>query len=325
MPTQRVLAAAFTLLTATQLERVADASTCTRWVNQLHPCDGLVAMSVCNDDSQWSDGQWRNYFNWIYADTAQDACYKEVLKLDPGMEDTATVVAGDICVYDYDDDGDIDGRDYSATASTMSTTEFTREPECDLTPEGPWKDLSTGPGTPGEHFLESVRNQVLDANYSKYGSLKSDAGPSADPQPGTQDFDQVRHTRVAHHPYTDDPDVTTVPQVPTNLTDYAQIDHIIPRRDVNGCPCGPDDASNALVISSQLNQSMSNRMDHPDRIKLLKEFVPGYVPPAPRLGPPDEPTIDEDPEHGGCSAGGAGGPLTLALLALGLAARRRRA
>jgi hypothetical protein len=67
--------------------RPVAASTCSRWVNQLSPCDGIVAMSVCNNSSAWGTGQWTSYFNWIYSSSAHRACLKFVMKHDPGHED----------------------------------------------------------------------------------------------------------------------------------------------------------------------------------------------------------------------------------------------
>lgn len=56
-----------------------------------------------------------------------------------------------------------------------------------------------------------------------------------------------------------------------------QVDHIIPRKDVKGCDCGPNSYKNALLISSKLNWDMSNDCTHPARVAILKKYKPPVV------------------------------------------------
>jgi hypothetical protein len=101
-----------------------------------------------------------------------------------------------------------------------------------------------------------------------------------------------------------------------------QVDHILPRVDVYGCPCGTNGYNNALIISGSLNRAMSNDLRHPDRIAILQEYVPGYV--APQRAP-FEPSDEEADHTGGCSTHTAGSLGILGvLLALMLPRRTRK-
>jgi hypothetical protein len=56
-----------------------------------------------------------------------------------------------------------------------------------------------------------------------------------------------------------------------------QIDHIIPRVDKFGCPCGSNSVKNAQVISALLNSKLSNNCADPIRVAMIKHYT---VPPA---------------------------------------------
>lgn len=53
----------------------------------------------------------------------------------------------------------------------------------------------------------------------------------------------------------------------------ANVDHIVPRKDIYGCDCGNNSYANALVISWDLNNEMSNQCDHPDRQAILNKYT----------------------------------------------------
>lgn len=273
--------------------RVADASQCSRWDNGLHPCDGLVMQPTCQqNESTWMDGQLRNYFNWLYSDDPQRACYKMLAKYwssDPDAKDTATIVQIDpefyMCTFDWDGDGHVYGtpnnptpqgktNDYDAWKSPVYLETVPREPECDLVPEGLYKTLP-GTGTAGGDFSQSAREAIIAKNYTNNGNvMRSDAATHA----GLSDANPV-FSRFTLPPYRDDPEMDDF-QVPTTANSTAQIDHIIPRKDIRGCPCGTNHPRNAAVITAGLNREMSNKMNHPKRIAMLQAFVPGYVPPV---------------------------------------------
>jgi hypothetical protein len=61
----------------------------------------------------------------------------------------------------------------------------------------------------------------------------------------------------------------------------ANVDHIIPRIDTHGCPCGTNSSANALVISAPLNHSMRNSCMDPRRIAILNAWTQAPNPPSP--------------------------------------------
>lgn len=107
-----------------------------------------------------------------------------------------------------------------------------------------------------------------------------------------------------------------------------EVDHLIPRVDKYGCGCGTNAPSNALLISRELNNSMSNNyVTNAAREALLTFYTsPAAVPR--QLPSPDEGADDSaDADLGGCSAGGSStaGAGILALLVGVVLPRRRRA
>jgi hypothetical protein len=316
---------------------------CARWHNNLDACDGIVDASVCdNPQSTWTRGQLGSYYNWIFSSTAEKACRKQIMKLHPGEEDLALAVEvypdWYYCYLDYDRDGsvfpnefgdDLDGDgiddvDEGGVSSVM-LEDVTREPECELTPKGPYESLGTK-GARGGSFSDANRRAIYDRNTTQHrGLLRSDAGPAASQQTGIGDVDQLSLSRWYYPPYNDDAEIDEPYQLPTTLTTSAQVDHIIPRIDIHGCACGTNAPSNAAVISGQLNRKMSNNLRDPDRIKMLQALVPGYVPPA-GLEPESQPVDDHEivNETGGCSTGDALGLGLLPLFGIVLACRSRR-
>ncbi len=51
-----------------------------------------------------------------------------------------------------------------------------------------------------------------------------------------------------------------------------QVDHIVPRVDKNGCPCGTNSSKNAHVISAQLNAEMGNNCEDPRRKAIIDYY-----------------------------------------------------
>jgi uncharacterized protein (TIGR03382 family) len=349
--------------------RHADAAPCSRWVNQLEACaNKLVAQSVCNNPIEtWSDGQRQNYYNWIYSDDEERSCYKLISKVAPTRKGTATLAYIDdgffYCTYDTDGDGHVYGTlanptpqgkidDYATFRSPILRDDnMLTHPVCDLVPEGPYTVYldghpihATNP-TRGGDFTQYQKSQKISTNKSRNsGVLRSDALKDRNGNPLIADINPL-NTPLSYPE--DDPSFSPDPTIPIGpLEDKdkrAEVDHLIPRKDIRGCPCGTNSPENALVISGKLNRKMSNRPDDPDRIKLLTAWVPGYVPPAaPNKNSSDaldDDSYDSDAEGaadpsatdeasadiGGCNSGHGTGPAA-ALVALGLVfARRRRA
>jgi hypothetical protein len=59
-----------------------------------------------------------------------------------------------------------------------------------------------------------------------------------------------------------------------------QVDHIIPRVDKNGCPCGSNSFKNAQVISAKLNRQLSNSCSDPRRRAMIDFYTKPLSPPA---------------------------------------------
>lgn len=53
-----------------------------------------------------------------------------------------------------------------------------------------------------------------------------------------------------------------------------QVDHIVPRKDINGCDCGSNSFKNALLISAKLNNDLSNNCTDPKRISIMNKYAP---------------------------------------------------
>ncbi len=131
----------------------------------------------------------------------------------------------------------------------------------------------------------------------------------------------------------------------------AEVDHIIPRVDVHGCPCGSNSSKNAQLISRRLNGWLSNdcnpaRPAGRARLKIIDDYANGLLPLA-GVAPPgseqldasdtgDDPPVPQPTEDADAASGCAlerpsqrhSGQSALVLL-LGLAglsfARRRQA
>lgn len=354
----KLLAAALSFSVALFCARAAEATLCSRWANDLTPCDGIVAQPDCEipvDDLPC--GQRRSYYNWVYSKNPQKACRKRVMKIDPGEEDDAQVIQINhvhwLCFWDWDEDGNtladasgedddgdtIDDDDWNSISHITLDNQIEREPECDLVPQGPYtNDNPMFPRppvrpVPGGKFIETLqkkqRRWITDENDRKHGGSLSDASSSATPNTGIGDNAATWVTRQVFPHYEDDPEFQedlewAAPTAPM------QIDHIIPRIDIHGCACGTNGYNNAAVITGPLNNKMSNNMRDPDRIKMLQAFVPGYVPPSPRLVSQSSPAhADVSPtagasphatsDIGGCSTApgsSAAGGLALVCIAL---------
>lgn len=304
----------------------ADASTCERVKNQLGPCDVLPA-SQCN--GTLTPQQIITWNNWMYADDQHSAC-KKYWQSSIGFEGLtlAYPVASGFpdtwnCTYDDNDNGVISAFEKSANNTTVFVEEVTRDTCCDLVPQGPYEALfaSVGPPptSPDGSFLSTQISAIKALNHQRtndpYGRYASDAGMRA---------------RLPAHPMNIDYDFLSVRHWKgPNLN--PQVDHLIPRRDSKGCQCGTNDWTNALLISADLNQRMSNSCLHPDRLAILAKYT--FAPNALGSDEPDvgsaapSATMEEAEaaaEIGGCNAAGAIGAPLVGVAFLGLLRRRRR-
>jgi uncharacterized protein (TIGR03382 family) len=313
----------------------ASADTCNRWLNDLQPCDGLVASPTCLDSTQasWSWGQKLNYRRWIYASTPEKACEKLVTKAWPGFEDLVKVypvpATGEyICRYDYDNDNDIDADDEAATGSPIHLAVVEKDECCSLKPNGPYKNLpSPPPGASYRQFSYEQKVALKNWRIMQSGALYSDA-----PVDSTEAYDALDWTRYVD--LDDDLEEPSTTPLSTSRKNDLHVDHIIPRVDSNGCPCGSNKIANAALVSADINMRMSNSCENPDRKKMLRDYTLAPAPltldPTREVGTSggaiSEDSVDaeatSETETGGCSAS-TGGSLMLGLSLLALLLRRR--
>jgi hypothetical protein len=311
----------------------AHADTCPRWVNDIDPCSGIVAQSVCSNLSLWTPNQWINYKNWNYSSSAEEACRKVVKKeIDP---DSPTRVAriDDTtywCYWDWDEDGDVDDDDFDGGRRTVHRDEIEKDLCCSRVPNN--RQYARVPNDPPSHdgqFSAAHRQRILEQNPGYTSSATGTTVTTDAKAAGVVDTGAVSgRLRVMRSTATspDDPlDVYTasIPSLYPVYSDTAQVDHVIPRVDSNGCPCGSNTSANASVISAELNASMGRNCLDPNREKFLEALtLPGTS--AREVEPEADTTTQLDTTAGGCSAGQGhtGGLLLLLGCVLGL--RRAR-
>lgn len=312
---------------------------CMKWRAALSPCQYFQNAPGCSDVATMMWAQRRAYFLALYSDDAQRACESSYINypyngpieavVDPDAPDQAE------CWIDYNSDNIVEvptQQDPISPDGYTTVVHFEpvpREPQCDLVPNGPYGPFVVGPANPteGGKFSKSVREQIRDLNYApRIQKYISDAP-----------MDRIDHptpNRQTMPPYEDDYFENDGFQLQPTWAESMQIDHIIPRKDIHGCPCGTNDPANAAVVSAGHNNAMSNQMDHPGRIELLTLYTnyvaasaaPGWRPPeSDELARGDDEVVGD--EGAGCTAGGGGSSWLLvgaALVALGRRARRVR-
>jgi MYXO-CTERM domain-containing protein len=218
-------------------------------------------------------------------------------------------------------------------------TDIPKDTCCSRVPNGPYTGVANAPGTStGGGFEKEHRKRILAEGHQYNGStVASDAKRLGLEDPGAVGglLRITKETMLA----IDDPELPPVltPPIlfPTRPNDVANIDHIIPRIDSNGCPCGSNDSSNALIISAELNTSMGRSCLDPRRAKILNKLTtPGTT--LASFSEEETPSAEDvvvDPfsgakaevATGGCSTstgGGAGGLLVALGAVLGM--RRKR-
>ena len=269
----------------------------------------------------------------------------EVWPIDSNINNT-TVADGDYtsarCVWNADNTGasmnKIDWSDTSKDPIIVEEKVLQREAHCGCTVNGPYTNVPYTPSFSSTFeafmvgylhaFPKSLKSTVIAYNKAINGGLLSDAP-----------FDPHQILQK------------------TNLTapDAAEIDHIIPRTDSQGCICGDPTINNAAVISRDLNGSMSNTSpkNDPNRAKMYAEWVTcpssltaQYQPSrlSVRIPPSDDdtdetlvdvpdtqitwhrdaPDVESDEDIGGCSSTQPTSGLFGLVLGLGLVGSMRR-
>jgi hypothetical protein len=259
------------------LARPSEAE-CLKWNSALSICD--TSPSTCGSEApEPTFGQWRYYFSQLLHDDAQAACkaryafgpYKNCAVL-------AVPYPGDPnwmgCALDANCDGTIDQYEKDVPQSWIEKGEITREAMCERTPNGPYAHLDAQHGTTGVAgglYSDAMRRNIREANLARNGSsVRSDSGPSRPPTLVASEFDYLTDYYRYTWLWVDD----MLLQVRQPFESAApNIDHIIPRKDIYGCDCGPNSYANAQVISAKLNIKMSNDSQDPDRVKILERYT----------------------------------------------------
>jgi hypothetical protein len=262
------------LLTGTAQAR----GECKKWNTEISICD--TSPSLCTSGgTQTSDatfGQTRYYFNYLYVDydDRQKACdyayrwtvYRDVLKVPIAIDDPINpTMLG--CRVDVDDSGMIE-RDEAYNHTVLDLEFVTREPMCDLVPNGPYSQFGTT-GTPGGHFSTAQRETARQQNVLELGSLRSDIGPARPPTLDPLEYNLLNFRGDYIFGYDDD---IFIPLI-GGVQDGVNADHIIPRKDIHGCDCGPNSMSNMILVSWKTNISMSNNSADPRRQEILARYT----------------------------------------------------
>jgi hypothetical protein len=268
-----IVSALLALVSVMLLSVEESEAQCMKWSSGVSICETNPSTCVSGAPDP-TFGQWRYYYSKLLSDDAQTACehhyayttFKScAVQAIPWRRDP-TNWAG--CYLDQNCDGDLlDGTEATIAHSWVERDEIAREAMCELTPNGPYANLGTM-GVDGGSFTTSMRNNIKNQNIAQLTALRSDIGPARPP------------TLVA-----DETDVlSAIVAIVWNWDNYLiipyiwapnapNVDHIIPRKDIYGCDCGPNSYANAQVISWRLNNRMSNNSQDPDRAAILERYT----------------------------------------------------
>lgn len=244
-------------------------SYCARWQNNLDPCDGIIAQPKCSQPlDTWTPDDHIRYRRWLYADTAQEACEKYVKKhwgydYLPAQAGPPNAIDVAPCWKDEDGDGMITNIDKVPGMTVHLNTQVQRDSCCDRVPNGPYSTLGQAALTPDHTFTSTQKSYIRRANVADHGNLWSDLTTAFGDY-----YNQLGHVDVVWNRDDDDDKIPLI-----YAPSAANVDHIIPRKDSNGCLCGTNSYANALMISFKLNNEMSNNCLHPMREYILQQFT----------------------------------------------------
>jgi hypothetical protein len=246
------------------------SADCDKWDAGLDICSTSPTVCGCSgapsNCQEASFAQTRNYFNKLFSDGAQAACEQAIYYSSyQGTAVTAKGPGGSPLAANADV-----AFCWLAGGSTAYTSvwleSIEREAMCERTPNGPYTSLGTA-GTDGASFTTTKRTNIRNANMRRNGGvLRSEAGVAA-PPPGTPIAGEPYNALGYNGSIFSHESDMWIPYI--NGPALANVDHIIPRKDIYGCDCGPSSYANMLIISWDLNNRMSNDSEHPDRQALL--------------------------------------------------------
>jgi hypothetical protein len=298
------------LLVVSSLSSSAHGSTCERLNNTLNLCDVVPAAHGCPGAPAGAPTfreimEWRK---WLYSDPPppeaqtveaaepfyQVACEKFYAKTkepfyvnyDGPIE--AVVLVDELgfpdgagCHTDEDEDGEID----FVAHSSVYLMNVTRDSCCDRTPAGPYGPggmfyVAGGGNTAGAPFSTLNKKKMRTENENAHsGVLWTDVG-AALPGRFSQRFGApagsgLDYYKVLLHRdwlFALDDDSEEGKLLGPYEPNAAEVDHIIPRIDSNGCGCGTNSNANAAIISRKLNAEMSNSCQDPSRISIMERY-----------------------------------------------------
>ncbi len=139
----------------------------------------------------------------------------------------------------------------------------TREPElyCRQSAKGPYDQINDTPsqGIPGAPFDSTMRSKIITKNHEQHPfnakatvpKIYSDVFrlPNFEGNNILQAWLGIAEECV---------ELILGRPTATPAACYAEVHHLIPATDTQGCPCGRNSNANAFVVSRQLNNNMSN-------------------------------------------------------------------
>lgn len=280
-------------------------ASCEKWVAALDQCDilpstcqfsnGVCQSGTCTPLAQLTFAQRRAYYQVLYSDTPKDACDKWKAKRHPTVGGTATfaVSAGNPAFATCGISGT--GTSYG---STTTREPIVRESCCEENVVGPhasvvsdvWYAWYSNEPTPramapedgmefsdGFGVINGVSYKAHRVRVKERNQLRGmppfnvllPAWMSDLYKPGKEALRSLEPAECGG-----------ILSGDANGPCAPQVDHIIPRKDVFGCDCGPNSYRNALLISRSLNSEMSDNCAHPKRQAILNFF---RVPPVASL------------------------------------------
>lgn len=139
---------------------------------------------------------------------------------------------------------------------------FPYQQHCDIQVNGPYRNCSDtftycnktySEGRRGFEFTTTQKNRIKQTNRNKNGGmLKSDLAGFRYPKPPNE---------ACIEPDPADPNFCIEPDLLTEAAytpNSVELHHVIPKKDRQGCNCGKNSMSNAVLISRQLNRNFLN-------------------------------------------------------------------
>lgn len=244
----------------------AQASTCQRYQNLLSQCD--FAANCSSPTRQ----EVLTYRQWLNSDTPLDACRKYYKKHWPWYAGPLAYSQATRfewrCHVDVNRDGVLSRSEATIAHTSVWLVTVTRDTCCDANVYGPYWDLAVSEPPAGEGYFSPTQKTAFKAANEFNGLLWSDASAFNTSGGLNVDVDQLfYHSDI----FNLDDDGGAYLYI---LADQAaEVDHIIPRKDSNGCMCGTNSNRNAAIISRGLNRAMSNDCENPARQAILNYYT----------------------------------------------------